>query len=155
MGIINFRGARKEQQVQNHDVDFKVGDYMSKSLITFKPNQSIIEVMQSLLQNDVSGAPVLNDKGDVVGIISEGDCLLHVSDSRYYNMPIGYDKIENLMAKDVEFIDANMNIFDATNRFLMSKKRRFPVIREGKLVGIISQKDILQASLKLRGDHWH
>ena len=82
-------------------------------------------MMQSLLQNDVSGAPVLNDTGDVVIIISEGDCLLHDSDSRYYNMPIGYDKIENLMAKDVEFIDANMNIFDATNRFLMSKREDF------------------------------
>ena len=44
-----------------------------------------------------------------------------------------------------------MNIFDAANKFLASKRRRFPIIENGKLVGQISQKDILKAALALKG----
>jgi len=47
-----------------------------------------------------------------------------------------------------------MNIFDAANKFLESKRRRFPIVENGKLVGQISQKDILKAALKLKGHNW-
>jgi len=47
-----------------------------------------------------------------------------------------------------------MNIFDAANKFLESKRRRFPIVENGKLVGQISQKDILKAALNLKGHTW-
>jgi CBS domain-containing protein len=47
-----------------------------------------------------------------------------------------------------------MNIFDAANKFLESKRRRFPIVENGKLIGQISQKDILKAALKLKGHTW-
>jgi CBS domain-containing protein len=58
------------------------------------------------------------------------------------------------MAKNVETIDGNMNVFDAANKFLESKIRRFPIVENGKLVGQISQKDILIAALDLKGQSW-
>ena len=58
------------------------------------------------------------------------------------------------MAKNVETIDGNMNIFDAANKFLNSKRRRFPIVKDGKLVGQISQKDILKAALHLKAQNW-
>jgi CBS domain-containing protein len=47
-----------------------------------------------------------------------------------------------------------MNIFDAANKFLDSKIRRFPIVENGKLVGQISQKDVLKAALELKGQNW-
>ena len=54
----------------------------------------------------------------------------------------------------LETIDGNMNIFDAATKFIQAKRRRFPIVENGKLVGQISQKDILKAALKLKGLNW-
>ena len=69
-------------------------------------------------------------------------------------MPFEHNKIEAHMAKNVETIDGNLNIFDAANKFIQSKRRRFPIVENGKLVGQISQKDILKAAMKLKGHNW-
>ncbi|NNK19479.1 MAG: CBS domain-containing protein, partial [Maribacter sp.] len=53
-----------------------------------------------------------------------------------------------------ETIDGDMNIFDAANKFLNEKRRRFPIVKEGKLVGQISQKDILKATIKMKSQNW-
>jgi len=153
MGIKSFQGARKNQQ-STEDIPFKVSDFMTKNLITFRPEQSVEEVIDSLINNKISGGPVVNDKNELVGIISEGDCIKHISESRYYNMPPEDDKIENRMVKNVETIDGDMNIFDAANKFLSDKRRRFPIVEDGKLVGQISQKDILKATIMMKSQNW-
>lgn len=153
MGIKSFQGARRQQNTD--EVALKVRDYMSTNLITFTPNQSVQEVVESLIKNKISGGPVVNEKNELVGIISEGDCLKQLSESRYYNMPLEHDNVEKRMVKDVETIDGNMDVFDAANKFLQSKRRRFPIVENGKLIGQISQKDILKAALNLKGENWN
>jgi len=154
MGIINFQGKRDASQTQQSE-QILVSDYMTTKLITFNVNQPIEEVIGSLIKNKISGGPVLNDKNELIGIISEGDCMKQVSESRYYNMPMDTNNtVEKAMAKNVETIDGNMNIFDAANKFLESKRRRFPIVENGKLVGQISQKDVLKAAMKLKGSSW-
>lgn len=154
MGIKSFQGSRRAQQSQETEVNLKVSDYMSTELITFFPEQSVSEVIEKLIQHRISGAPVVDHEHRLIGVISEGDCLKQVSDSRYYNMPVGQSNVESHMAKNVETIDGNMNIFDAANKFLNSKRRRFPIVKDGKLVGQISQKDILKAALQLKAQNW-
>lgn len=154
MGIKSFQGARKQQQNTVEAPALKVSDYMSRELITFKPEQSVEDVIQTLIRCKISGGPVVNDNNELVGIISEGDCLKDISESRYYNMPMEHHKVENRMIKHVETIDGNMNIFDAANKFLESKIRRFPIVENGKLVGQISQKDVLKAAIELKGQNW-
>jgi predicted transcriptional regulator len=58
------------------------------------------------------------------------------------------------MVSNVETIDKNMNIFDAATKFISSKRRRFPIVENGKLIGQISQKDILKAAIKVKGNNW-
>ena len=154
MGIKSFQGARKQQN-SVEPVALKVRDYMTTSLITFKPDQTVQEVVESLIKNKISGGPVVNDRQELIGIISEGDCLKQLSESRYYNMPLEHDNVEKRMARDVETIDGNMDVFDAANKFLNSKRRRFPIVENGKLIGQISQKDILKAALQLKGENWN
>ncbi|SHG74829.1 CBS domain-containing protein [Winogradskyella jejuensis] len=154
MGIKSFQGARKQQGSVQERI-LRVKDYMSTNLITFKPNQKVHSVVEAIIKNKISGGPVVNEKNELVGIISEGDCLKQLSDSRYYNMPLEEDLVEKRMIRDVETIDGNMDIFDAANKFLNSKRRRFPIVENGKLVGQISQKDILKAALQLKSENWN
>lgn len=153
MGIKSFQGARKQQNGLGQ-TPLKVSDYMTTNLITFNPEQSVEEVIETLIKNKISGGPVVNNNNELVGIISEGDCLKQISDSRYYNMPMAQDNVEKRMVTNVETIDGNMNVFDAANKFLESKRRRFPIVQEGKLIGQISQKDILKAAMQLKGQNW-
>lgn len=154
MGIKSFQGARKQQNKTVENQLLKVSDYMTRELITFKPDQTIDEVIHSLIANKISGGPVVNSKYELIGIISEGDCLKQISESHYYNMPVEQDIVENRMVKNVETIDGNMDVFEAANKFLDSKIRRFPIVQEGKLIGQISQKDILKAAMQLKGHNW-
>ncbi|MBB3123388.1 MULTISPECIES: CBS domain-containing protein [Mesoflavibacter] len=153
MGIKSFEGSRKGQQ-QVDDTSLQVKDYMTKDLITFKPTQSVEEVVEILIKHKISGGPVVNENNELIGIISEGDCIKQISESRYYNSPTQDSHVENHMVKNVETIDGNLNIFDAANKFLSAKRRRFPIIEDGKLIGQISQKDILKAAMQLKGHNW-
>ncbi|WP_299673163.1 CBS domain-containing protein [uncultured Tenacibaculum sp.] len=154
MGIKSFQGKRTAV-LKKETEPILVSDYMTKNLITFSKSQSLEDVIATLVANRISGGPVVNEKNELIGIISEGDCIKHISESRYYNLPVDKDNtVEKAMATEVETIDGNMNIFDAANQFLNSKRRRFPILENGKLVGQISQKDILKAALKMKGNSW-
>ncbi len=132
------------------DAPILVSDYMTKKLITFTADQSILEVMEVFAKNHISGGPVVDSRGAIVGIISEADCMKQISESRYFNMPILEKSVEIYMTKDVETIDSDKSIFDAAAIFASNGRRRLPVIDiKGKLVGQISRKDIVVAALKL------
>ena len=153
MGIKSYIGKRAKPSKGSSE-QIKVSDYMSTNLVTFRPHQSVMEVMNTLIRKKISGGPVVNEKNELIGIISEGDCMKQISNSRYYNQPMEDIKVEEHMAKDVETIDGDMNVFDAADKFLSSRRRRFPILSDGKLVGLISQKDILKAALQLKGQNW-
>ena len=145
MGIKSFQGKREINQ-SKEDAQILVSDYMTTSLITFKAEDSLDHVIKQLITYKISGGPVVNDKNELIGIISEGDCIKHISDSMYYNMPTDSENtVEKNMISEVETIDKNMNIFDAATKFISSKRRRFPIVENGKLIGQISQKDVLKA----------
>jgi len=154
MGIKSFLASRRLQKKSSDHVPLKVSDYMTRKLITFKSDQKIEKVIDILIKYKISGGPVVNEKNELIGIISEGDCIKQISESRYYNMPMDNNIVEKHMVRNVETIDGEMNIFDAANKFLESKRRRFPIVENGKLVGQISQKDILKAALALKGHSW-
>lgn len=154
MGIKSFQGKRAEPE-KLESAPILVQDYMTENLITFRKDQYVVEVMEVLVKNKISGAPVVNERNELEGVISDGDCMKQISESRYYNMPIGDMKIENYMETDVTTIDKNMNIFDCASLFYKHDCRRFPILENGKLIGQISRKDILCAALKLRGQNWH
>ena len=153
MAIKSFQGRRTRPKKEELKPAL-VSDYMTTKLITFKPEQSISEVMETLIKNRISGGPVVNENNELLGIISEGDCIKQISDSKYYNLPINNATVENHMVKNVETIKENLNIFDAAKQFIDSKRRRFPIVKNGKLVGQISQKDILIAALEQKGQNW-
>lgn len=154
MGIKSFQGRRAEPE-KLQSLPILVEDYMTRSLITFHKDQLVSEVMQTLIKHKISGGPVVNERNELVGIISDGDCMKQISESRYYNMPIGDMKVEAFMETNVHTIDKKINIFDCASLFYKHHYRRFPIVENGKLIGQISRKDILCAAMKLRGQNWH
>ena len=127
---------------------------MSKNMILFNKAQSVIEVVEILIKFRISGGPVVDEQKRVIGIISEGDCIKQISESRYYNMPMEDVSVEKYMSKDVNTISPDVNLFDAAHLFLKSKIRRFPVVENDRIIGIVSQKDILRTALMLKGFSW-
>lgn len=153
--VKNYRGV---QEIAPNVIapSISVKDYMSTNLITFHPDQSVMEVVDTLLKNRISGAPVINDMKELVGVISEGDCLKEVVKGKYHNMPIMDGKVKEHMAKNVVRIHPDTNIFEAAKMFLELKIRRFPVLDDfGRLIGQISQKDIMQAVKNIKSENWH
>ncbi|MBT8205825.1 MAG: CBS domain-containing protein [Eudoraea sp.] len=155
MGIKSFQGKRaKPGSRKEYEAPILVEDYMSRKLITFSPEQSILDVMEAFAKHKISGGPVLDDNGFLVGIVSEADCMKQISESRYFNQPILDKSVERFMTKEVETIDHDMTIFDAAGIFDKHNRRRLPVMKDGLLVGQISRKDVVIAALKLSGQNW-
>lgn len=153
MGIKSFQGVRKVIK-KEFEAPILVADYMTTKLITFSPEDSILAVMEKFAKHHISGGPVLDNNGFLVGIISEADCMKQISESRYFNQPILDKSVERFMTKTVETIPHDISIFDAAGIFAQHNRRRLPVMRNGILVGQISRKDIVVAALKLSGHNW-
>tara|TARA_B100000780_G_scaffold184362_2_gene129395 strand:+ start:932 stop:1396 length:465 start_codon:yes stop_codon:yes gene_type:complete len=154
MAIKSFQGPRvstPRKVVKN----ILVRDVMSKSLILFRPKESIHDVMRSFIKYRISGGPVVDKHGELIGVISEADCMKEISESRYFNMPILDKTVYHFMTKNVETIEASTSIFDAASLFSKTSRRRFPVIDKKRLVGQVSRKDIVIAALNLKSQTWH
>jgi predicted transcriptional regulator len=122
----------------------KVQDYMATGLVTFHPETDLFEAINSLLRYKISGAPVTNDQGELVGLISEVDCLKAILTLTYHEEEVG-GCVADCMTKNVEIINYDANIIEVANIFIEKGRRRLPVIQNGKLVGQISRSDILRA----------
>lgn len=147
MGVRRAPPKKEIQQVQ-------VCDYMTEKLTTFTPDQCIGHVVDVLLKENISGGPVLDSSGRLVGIISEGDCLKEIVKGKYSNVPNNAGIVADHMVKEVITIAPDINILEAAKRFLELKVRRFPVIKNGQLIGQISQRDVLRAIDNLEYETW-
>lgn len=145
-------GSKKIRQVDLQP--FFVSDYMAINLITFKPEQNIEDVMDLLLEHKISGGAVVNENCEVIGIISEGDCLKDIVKGKYHNLPMLSGKVKDYMATNVTCIPPDTSVFEAAHMFLTLKIRRFPVVKDGKLIGQISQRDIIKAVKNLKSSSW-
>ena len=126
----------------------KVKDYMTKKLVTFTPDMNVVEAMTQILAHSISGAPVVDDNGKLVGILSEVDLMSVVIQDSYYNETLGI--VADYMQAPVDTVDGNLDIYTLAERFINEHRRRYPVVHEDALVGQISRRDVLVAALDYR-----
>jgi len=142
----------------------KAKDIMTEEVITVKPETTIEELARLLMKRQISGAPVVDDKGKIVGIVTENDLIsknsrLHIPTIlRLFDayIPLGTSKmesdirkmaastVEDICTKEIITVDEEASVeYIAT---IMTEKRIhiLPVVREGKLVGIIGKKDLIK-----------
>lgn len=120
-----------------------VRDYMAGSIVSFKPETDVLDAIHELVRHRIAGAPVVNDQGELVGMLSELDCLRVSLNAGYYGDWGG--PVSDFMTPEVETVDADMNIVDLAQKFIDCGFRRFPVLRNNRLVGQISRRDVLRA----------
>ena len=126
--------------------DLDVSRYMAKKLITFKPDTNIFLAIDELIKREISGGPVLNEKGEVVGMIDDKDCLKVLVDRVYHNQPVSKHQVKDYMDDVFRKISIDSNIIEVANVFLTSTYKRLLVFDNGeKLVGQVSRSDILRA----------
>jgi CBS domain-containing protein len=129
--------------------------YMTTELITFTPETEIMEAIDSMIEHQISGAPVLNENKELVGMISEKDCITVIIDSVYHNQPISTSKVSKYMTTNIKCVSVEADIVDVANEFLKKNYKRFPVLDDkGKLVGQISRRDILKAVKDMNVTTW-
>jgi len=127
-----------------------VQDYMTRKLITFKKDTDINVAIKSLLDNRISGAPVLDDQGKVVGLIDDKDCLQVLFGNVYNRLPKSTDTVSNYMSNVMKSIKSDQSILDVASVFISSPFKRLLVMDENdKLVGQVSRRDILRAIKEL------
>lgn len=127
-----------------------ITQYMTTHLITFTSEQDIGEVIDSMLKHHISGAPVLNENQELVGLISEKDCLRALLCNTYHNAPYRSCKVKDYMSRDVMTVSVEANVIDVANMFVHTSFRRFPVVENGRLLGWLNRHDILKAAWSMR-----
>ena len=121
-----------------------IKDYMATTLLTLKPNTNIFDAIKFLLKNKISGAPVVDGRNRLLGLISEKDCLKLMAKGLDHKIP--KINVADFMTTKVDTILPEMDIYFTAGIFIKNVYRRFPVVdKNGKLVGQISRRDVLRA----------
>ncbi len=120
-----------------------VRDHMTTRLVTLDPDMDILRAVHTLIRNNISGAPVVDEKGGLVGILTERDCMRVVMQAEYYAVPGG--PVRRFMSANPQTVSTEESILNVAQLFINGKFHRYPVVKDDRLVGIISRRDVMQA----------
>ena len=122
---------------------FETKAIMTTDLIAVKKHIPIRQAIEILVENDITGLPVVDDDMTLLGIVSEKDVLHLLSD-------LGDDSgsVEDFMTTDIVSFDENEDMIAICECLVNSHFRRVPIVADGKLVGIVSRRDIVKYILE-------
>lgn len=124
----------------------KVQDYMATNLISFSPETQLFDAIRALQEYGISGAPVVDAEGQLLGMLSELDCLRAILTLTYHEEEMGSGgHVADYMSPQVDTVAYGSDLTEVSRRFMELGRRRMPVIHQGKLVGQISRRDVLRA----------
>jgi CBS domain-containing protein len=144
-------------------------DIMTKKVITIKRDASVKELSELLVKNKISGVPVVDEKGSLVGIATEGDLIIQDADlhfPRYFKLldSIIYleslnkfkrnlkkylgTKVEDVMTSKIKTVNTDTPVSEVANIMIRSNINRVPVLnKRGGIVGIITRADIVKSMI--------
>ena len=142
----------------------KAKDIMTKEVIVVTPATTIEELARTLMKHRISGAPVVDEAGNVRGIVTENDLIsknsrLHIPTVwRLFDayIPLGTSRLENeikrvaaltvdeICSKNVITADEESSVEYVATLMTEKKIHLLPVLREGKMVGIIGKRDLIK-----------
>ena len=120
-----------------------VSDFMDHEFVKFTPDMSVATAIESLLKHAMTGAVVTNNQNELVGVLSEKECLQKITQDAYHRTPEG--SVADYMQTDgIQTIAPDTDIIEASQAFVKNTFRRMPVVQDGKVVGQITRRDILR-----------
>lgn len=125
----------------------QVRNYMSRRFATLREGQTVSEAISMFTERDFFGAAVLDNLGNMVGVLSVTDCIGEA-------IKEGFDagsnrRISALMSRDVRSVDVDDNILDVAKMFTEEPYRRYPVVDDNRVVGVITRLEVLKALSKI------
>lgn len=124
-----------------------VREHMTTNPLTFTPETDVFAAIRELIHHKITGAPVLDGKGKLVGVFSEVDCMrIAVSACYHEEMP---GKVKEFMTTDFHAIEAETSILEVADLFAKTPLRNLPVVEDGHLIGVISRVDVLKALMRI------
>jgi len=130
------------------ETKIRVRDHMSRKVVKLRPDMEILRAVHHLIDGRVSGAPVVDDNGSVIGMLTERDCMKVVLNAAYHQEHGGL--VREFMATNIEEIEPDLSIVDAAKQFYEKKYLRYPVVENGQLIGVLSRSDVMRAM----GSYW-
>ncbi len=121
------------------DTGIKVGDVMAKGIVTAEPKDTVKKACEIMAKHDLSGISVM-DKGRVVGMLTQGDLVTMIANGQDPSSL----KVKEIMGTKLASIGPNVDISKAAGVMVRNKVKRLPVLKKGKLVGVITQTDIVR-----------
>ncbi len=121
----------------------KVGEFMDAAVPALSPETQIMKAVDFLLRHQVTGAPVVDSDGRLLGIITETDLLKLVTEG-IQGQPPTEAPVAEYMTHDVVTVPPTVDIYYVAGIFLNNKFRRLPVVKDGKIVGAITRYDLLR-----------
>ena len=123
-----------------------VSEYMDHNAHAVKNNSSVREVVQFLLKEKITGAPVVNEAQELIGFVSEKDCMTEVLNDSFFcdESP----SVSTIMSMSVATTSPDTSIVELAQTMAASTPRDYPVVQDGKLIGIISRSRILSAIIE-------
>ena len=118
----------------------KAKDIMSTTVTTVHEYANVMEVIKLLVEHNVTGLPVVDDEGRLLGMVTEKDILMLL----LYDPNVKGKTVTDLMTTEITHFDEDENLMSIFESLVRSNFRRVPILSEGRLVGIVSRRDIIK-----------
>ena len=132
--------------------EMRVRDIMVKKPVVFTSDTDLLDAVSTLVDRRITGAPVVDARGNLIGLLTERDFLRATLVAGYHGERGGC--VGDYMSRDVEAVNADDSLLDIATRFVETKRRRYPVIEDNRVVGVVVRRDVLRAVIRafdLRG----
>ncbi len=126
----------------------RVRDVMVPKPVVFTPETDLLDAANVMVERKISGAPVVDSKGTLIGVLTERDFLRAALIAEYHDERGGC--VRDYMSPDVQAVSAEDTLLDVATRFVEGKHRRFPVVEANRVVGLVTRRDVLRAVLRSR-----
>ncbi|MBC7691946.1 MAG: CBS domain-containing protein [Methylotenera sp.] len=118
-------------------------EIMSTEMLNATEGMTIEEALKLLINSRITGLPVVDAEGKMIGVLSEYDILMQISQAKNMKPEVFQQVIT--FSRKADTIAENMPLNDIVKRFIDSKYRRLPVVNKaGKLIGIITRRDLMR-----------
>ena len=129
--------------------EVRVRDFMVDKPVVFTRETELLDAVRILLDRRISGAPVVDEHGNLVGVLTERDFLKAALVAGYHGESGGC--VGDYMTCDVHAVNAEDSLLDVATRFVETKHRRFPVMEDNRVVGVVARRDVLRAVIQALG----
>ena len=118
-------------------------DYMNTQMVTLAPDTDVMAAINIFVRRGIGSAPVVGESGKLLGMLSEKDCLKAALTASYEGVAAG--PVKEFMSDKTVTVSPDTTVLEVASMFVDSNYKRYPVVKDGKLLGLISRANILRA----------